>query len=430
MNIQQSIVKILSGMRYRKTLEDQNNLLREQNEALRKKKSGDEKSHRELTARRNLYPIETMKAFVRETYEFRRNVVTDVNEYRKRKDGADAPFTAFGEHELFTVINEIYEAGIFVLDRYVKSFVGSAFSGDYHPVKTYLDRIRGRWDGVDRTADLMHRINDSPYALRMGRIWLRAVVAQWLGWDADHANSVMLLLVSLRQGMQKSTFLRKLLPDELVDYYTDDFSLNTKGNAQRKMVEFAIINMDEFDKENPKKMPLLKTLMQTKKPSFIGAYKKNFNRLPRIASFVGTSNTRELLHDRSGSRRFLILEPEDIISIDGIDHDQLFAQLVYEVEHAEQYYFDKVMETEMQKHNRIYYERTPLERLLANVFRPTKAGEQNEMSLDDIITILKKKNSRVMRDVTKQMLGKALSHLNYPKSRHHHFDNYKVVQIF
>lgn len=53
----------------------------------------------------------------------------------------------------------------------------------------------------------------------------------------------MLLLVSERQGMQKGTFLQQLLPRELHDYYTDDFSLSSKGNAQRKIVEFAIINI-------------------------------------------------------------------------------------------------------------------------------------------------------------------------------------------
>lgn len=45
---------------------------------------------------------------------------------------------------------------------------------------------------------------------------------------------------------------------EVQDYYTDDFSLNQKGNAQRKIVEFAIINDDELDKETPKKMHLSK----------------------------------------------------------------------------------------------------------------------------------------------------------------------------
>jgi predicted P-loop ATPase len=71
-------------------------------------------------------------------------------------------------------------------------------------------------------------------------------------------------------------------------------------------------------------MPLMKTLMQTMKPSFIGAYKKNFNRLPRSASFTGTSNQRELLTDRSGSRRFLILEPDGMINIESIEHDAIY----------------------------------------------------------------------------------------------------------
>lgn len=106
------------------------------------------------------------------------------------------------------------------------------------------------------------------------------MVAQMAGYDEKHANSVMLILVSTTQGLHKSTFLRSLLSNELRDYYTDDFSLNQKGNAQRKIVEFAIINDDELDKENPKKMPLMKTMRQTMRPSFIGAYKKNFNRLP------------------------------------------------------------------------------------------------------------------------------------------------------
>ena len=75
-------------------------------------------------------------------------------------------------------------------------------------------------------------------------------------------------------------------------------------------------------------MPMMKTLMQTMKPSFIGAYKKNFNRLPRAASFTGTSNSRELLTDRTGSRRFLNLEPDSITESEGHrkHHHQHFQQ--------------------------------------------------------------------------------------------------------
>lgn len=40
---------------------------------------------------------------------------------------------------------------------------------------------------------------------------------------------------------------------------------------------------------------------------------------PRIASFVGTTNERHVLTDRTGSRRFLIIEPDGIINVEGIN---------------------------------------------------------------------------------------------------------------
>ena len=249
-----------------------------------------------------LMPVREMKQYVTNTFEVRHNVVTDVYEFR-RKEGDEA-WRALDERGFNTIACGVEDANIFCLDSRIKHWLRSDFAQDYHPVRQWLETVRGKWDGKDRTEDLFSRISPYRYCREMGRIWLRAVVSQWLGYDTKHANAVMLLLVSPQQGLHKSTFVRELLPPELRDYYTDDFSLSAKGNAQRKLVEFAIVNIDEFDKENPKKMPELKTLMQTMKPSFIGAYKKNFNRLPRIASFVGTSNSRQLLYDHTGSRRF------------------------------------------------------------------------------------------------------------------------------
>ena len=269
-----------------------------------------------------LMPIRQMKQYVSENFEVRHNVITDVYEYRRKagektqepseeslgtgaegqeaREGAQEPseeslgtgaerqeagadlWRPLDERGFNTIACGIEDANIFCLDSRIKHWLRSDFARDYHPVRQWLESVRGKWDGVDRTADLFSRISPYRYCREMGRIWLRAVVSQWMGYDMKHANAVMLLLVSPQQGLHKSTFVRELLPPALRDYYTDDFSLSAKGNAQRKLVEFAIVNIDEFDKENPKKMPELKTLMQTMKPSFIGAYKKNFNLDPRV----------------------------------------------------------------------------------------------------------------------------------------------------
>ena len=56
-------------------------------------------------------------------------------------------------------------------------------------------------------------------------------------------------------------------------------------------------------------------------------FRDYFDRLPRIASFIATSNSHELLSDPSGSCRFLCVEVERPIDSTGIDHAQTYAQL-------------------------------------------------------------------------------------------------------
>jgi predicted P-loop ATPase len=264
----------------------------------------------------------------------------------------------------------------------------------------------------------------------MGRIWLRAVVSQWLGHDTEHANAVMLLLVSPQQGLHKSTFVRELLPPALRDYYTDDFSLSAKGNAQRKLVEFAIVNIDEFDKENPKKMPELKTLMQTMKPSFIGSYKKNFNRLPRIASFVGTSNSRQLLHDHTGSRRFLILEPKGMIRTGGIDYEQLYAQMIHEVESGLPTYFTKAQEREMQRRNQRYMVKDELETLFSTFFRAARDSKEGQLiTADELLTKLAAHDRHVVRHLSPTSLGRSLVNMGLTPRHTRRGSVYRLVEL-
>lgn len=360
-----------------------------------------------------LMPVREMKQFVADTFEVRHNVITDVYEFRLKKDEehqqVDYAWRPLDERGFNTIACGIEEANIFCLDSRIKHWLRSDFAQDYHPVRQWLDTVRGKWDGVDRTEDLFGRISPYRYCRDMGRIWLRAVVSQWLGYDTEHANAVMLLLVSPQQGLHKSTFVRELLPPELRDYYTDDFSLSAKGNAQRKLVEFAIVNIDEFDKENPKKMPELKTLMQTMKPSFIGSYKKNFNRLPRIASFVGTSNSRQLLHDRTGSRRFLILEPKEMIRTGGIDYVQLYAQMIHEVEAGLPTYFTMAQEREMQRRNQRYTVKDEVETLFSTFFRVPRNNKEGELiTAEEVLNKLSAQDHHVVRHLSPSTLGQRL----------------------
>lgn len=437
MNIKSTIKRLIDDTQYVAALEEQNALLKANLQKEKVQKCTDEETQYQKRSRNYLRPILDMQEWLLKNYDFRYNVITDVFEYRKNSSNEmemnakeSDGYEVIDKYAINSIAIEIQEAGIFVRDHFVERLIKSKYAKHYHPVRCYINKVKGKWDGKERVAEFLGRINHTDYCQTMGRIWLRAMVAQMAGIDENHANSVMLTLVSAKQGLHKSTFLRNLLPTELRDYYTDDFSLNQKGNAQRKIVEFAIINDDELDKENPKKMPLMKTLMQTMKPSFIGSYKKNFNRLPRSASFTGTSNKLELLTDRTGSRRFLILEPEGMINVEGIEHDQIYAQLLAEIEQGEPYYFSKDKEKEMQQHNLPYYVKTQLENAICNHYR--KAIDEEEkiwLTASNILEHLKQIGIKEVKNVAENTFSKALTRL-FGSPLHTKLGNvYAVVKI-
>lgn len=218
------------------------------------------------------------------------------------------------------------------------------------------------------------------------------MTAQWMGVMGEHANSVAPLLISTEQGYLKSTFCKSLLPSVLQRYYLDRIDLTSQGRVERRLAEMGLLNLDEFDKYSPSKMPLLKNLMQMASLSLCKAYQKNYRALPRIASFIGTSNRKDLLTDPTGSRRFICVEVEHPIDCEAVDHEQIYAQLKAEILSGKRYWFTKEEERELQRNNMKFYRQGPVEDVLRSCFRSAEKGEESELlSAADIFQYLKRK---------------------------------------
>ena len=142
-----------------------------------------------------------------------------------------------------------------------------------------------------------------------------------------------------------------------------------------------LLNMDEFDKYGTQKMPLLKNLMQMANLNICKAYQKNFRNLPRIASFIGTSNRFDLLTDPTGSRRFICIEAEHFINCEGMEHDQIYAQLKAELLSGIRYWFTKEEERELQRHNTAFYHPCPAEEVFHACYRTAEDDEEGSERL-------------------------------------------------
>ena len=242
------------------------------------------------------------------------------------------------------------------------------------------------------------------------------------------ANAVAPMFVSRMQGKCKSTFCQLLMPDGLRDYYTDSFELTGQSGCEQKLAQFGLINLDEYDRLSPQKLPLLKTLMQMKKLDFRKSHRSSYSHLPRMASFIGTSNHKDLLTDPTGSRRYLCAEVKEKIDCTPLEHKQLFAQLKAELEGGERYWFSAEEEAELQLRNREFYAMPVEQEVFYRCFRLPEAGEEFKLySASVIFTILQSRYPAAMRGMTVVRFGKMMSAMGAERMHTEKGNLYKVV---
>ena len=258
--------------------------------------------------------------------------------------------------------------------------------------------------------------------------WMLGMVAQWLGYPARCANALAPILISAEQGMCKSTFCSILLPEELRAYYTDKFAITSTSGCEQKISTFGLINMDEFDQYTERMLTLLKNLMQMKKVNYRKCFKAYFSDLPRIASFIGTSNEKSLLTDETGSRRFLCIEIEKPIDCSPIDYTQLYAQLKFELESGKRYWLSKEEELEIEQHNRAFYRHSPEEEAFYKMFTLPKDNEPSmNLSATDIYNQLQKRFPKIMQGVKPQRIGNVMTKIG-AKRMHTRLGNFYLVK--
>ena len=396
------------------------------------KEAGLESSKEEVKKAKSSSLMQEVTAFLTSRYRFRFNVLTEeteVAEVTNNIPDTHLRYTKVDERWMNTLSMEAIETGIDCWDRDIQRFVRSRRISEYHPFTAYFEQLP-EWDGKDRVSALARRVSDNPVWVNGFHRWMLGLSAQWMQFWSDtnnansanransinRANSVAPLLVSSSQGLGKSTFCRLLMPDALKAYYTESYDLGSPASAEAKLAACGLINLDEFDKLSASKMPLLKNLMQASALNIRKAYKRSASALPRIASFIGTSNREDLLVDRTGSRRFLCVSLEHAIDCTTpVEHEQLYAQLKAELLSGERSWFNKEEEQAIQQHNALFYKHIPEEEVFRLCFRfATQEDHPQEvltLSATQLFERMKSAHPSVMRGMTAYSLSRILPQL-------------------
>ena len=318
--------------------------------------------------------MELLKQFMKARYLLRRNLITDGVEYIARGEMV-ADWQPLDRHALATITMEALSEGIEAWDKDVKRYVDSTWVADYDPIVDFLNQLP-RWDGRDHITALAQCVpTNNEHWPHDFAVWLRAMVAQWLGRNGQYGNAMVPLLIGA-QGDGKSTFCRLLLPEALRDYYTDRIDFANRNSAEQMLTRFCLINIDEYDSLSARQNAFLKHILQKSDIKMRKLYDSQVQCRQRYATFIGTTNDPTPLTDTTGSRRFLCIRTMGVIDTHSpIDYDQLYAQVVHELRDGQPTHFTKAEEKRIQQQNAAFQQFDSLQEVFSELFHLPQKGE-------------------------------------------------------
>ncbi len=357
--------------------------------------------------------------YLERKYEMRYNTALGCTEIRKAN--SSEPFAPADDRVRNTLAIKARLDGIDVWDKDIRRYTESRFVKTFNPVDAFLKRLKGQWDGKDHIGALAGCVpNDNARWGDWFHTWFLAMVAQWMGLDATHGNSVALLLIS-RQGYKKSTFCKRLLPKELQWGYNDNLVISEKQNTLRAMSQSLLINIDEFNALSAKTQEgFLKNIMQLANIKLRQPYRQQQVTLPRVASFIATANVSDVFSDPSGCRRFIAVTLTSPIRLpEHIDYEQLYAQAVAELESGMRYWFNAVDTQVIMENNVQYQQHSPVEALFFDSFTiPKDLAKGAYMTASSIFNLLRQRYGSQLSLTSLSHFGRMLANIPNLHSKH------------
>ena len=378
-----------------------------------------------------------IEEFLLANYRFRRNQLNGKAEYQRLSDGDNASFIPLTAEAVNSIVlhakrEAVYEKGTPKSD--IVEYLHSLEVPMYNPIADYLSTLP-KWDGHNYVADLFSRIPGvSSEQLSYLAIWLRSTVAHWLQMDTLHGNECVPTLIGA-QGCGKTTFLRRLLPQPLRQYYLDHLNLSNKFDKEMALTNNLLVNLDELDAIRPSQHAALKQTLSKSKVNGRPIYGCSQEDRPRFASFVATTNNPHPLTDATGSRRYICLtipEGQYIDNVGDIDYEQLYAQVLHELRELKApYWFNNDEVARIQQMNLGYMAQKDIGEMIEACFRKPKEGEiAKTLSGTEMLKQMKLQYPTLeITHSAKVLLGKAMKELGYEHTEHSHVAFYKAVPL-
>ena len=390
-----------------------------------------------------------IELFLNENYRFRRNTLNGKVEFLAKPSGKaerQAKPNGKAECDVFRPLTKAALNSIVIRAKReqilekgspkteITEYVESEEVPEYNPVQAFLTNLP-KWDGQNHIAKVFSRIPGiSSEQLNYLTIWLRSTVAHWKQMDMLHGNECVPTFIG-NQGCGKTTFVRRLLPPELREYYMDNLNLANKFDKEMALTNNLIVNLDELEAISASQHAKLKQTLSVSKVNGRPIFGRTQEDRPRFASFVATTNNPHPLTDPTGSRRYICIQIPDgqLVNNEGeIDYGQLYAQVVYELQELKApYWFSNDEVARIQQLNQEFMEQKDLGEMFVACFRQPEDGETAKtMNCDQMIEVMRKVYPSLTNTIgNKVRLGKTIKSLGFKFKEKTHISYYDVVPL-
>jgi predicted P-loop ATPase len=378
-----------------------------------------------------------IELFLNDNYRFRRNVLNGKVEFLTLPETEGDTWRPLTQEALNSIMlkaerEHIMEKGS--PNAQIKMYVQSEEIPVFNPVAEFLNALP-EWDGKNHVNAVFSRL-PGVTTEQHGFLatWIRSVVAHWLQMDTLHGNECVPTLIG-SQGCGKTTFVRRLLPPQLRQYYLDHLNLSNKFDKEMALTNNLLVNLDELEAIRPSQHAALKQTLSKSKVNGRPIFGRAQEDRPRFASFVATTNNPHPLTDPTGSRRYICLEiPEGkLIDNEGnIDYGQLYAQVLHELREVKApYWFNNLEVQRIQQLNQNFMEEKDIAEILNACIRKPEEGETAlAMDCKQLLELVQKEYPLVANTrSTRIHIGLAMKESGYELTKRGNRPFYKVVPL-
>ena len=368
---------------------------------------------------------------ISECYETRYNELLHIMEYRRRVSETEQPdpFRILDDRMENSIWMEMNELGYACNVKMIQNLIYSDFSSSYHPIRKYFKELP-EWDGIDYIRILADSVRTNHQSF-----WTECLERYLVGMCAaatqdDVVNHTVLLLCSEVQNIGKTTFINNLLPPELRTYLSTGLINPNSKDDLAKIAQSMLINLDEFEGMSGRDLNTFKDLVTRKVISIRLPYARRSQNFPHTASFAGTCNYQEILHDTTGNRRFLCFHADSIEFIK-INYTQLYAQIKHLLNTpGYQYWFTQEDNNRIEKNNEDFIFHSPEEELvLTHIRKPERFEKVQYLTVSEIAELIRERTGYQYSIGAKIQIGKVIVKHNFESKKGRNGRRYAVFVI-